>query len=349
MIYYIFLFLIIIVLRYLIDCAPFVNKRAIYEDKFSKFVLLLIVLMAAFRGVRVGADTILYIADYQNLPLYDFSGLNVRYEGYIGYYYLSKIFSLLNVPLWGWFGFIEFIYVASMYKFIRRFSKDKLFSILVFCTIGLMTFSFAGLKQVLSMSIMMFAFMSFIDKRYVITILLCVYAYFTHPAGLIFLAAFPLYLLRNNKRFMLYIIVSVILVVLFSETFMVGMVSALDNEHFEGYLQKDSSYSFVTLMYYIALMVASLFLYKLFYKREPDVAKISLGFVIIACGLQSMARISPNMFRLAFLYIPFMMILLPNTFYYAHEQVGKGLKILVQLFIILFFLYVNRNTPYYFM
>ena len=349
MIYYIVLLLIIIYLRYLIDCNPYVQSRTKYENKFSKFVFLLIILMAAFRGVRVGADTILYIEDYEGLWQYDFKGLNYRYEGYIGYYYLSKIFSLLNIPLWGWFGFIEFIYVTAMYKFIHRFSKDKLFSILVFCTIGLMTFSFAGLKQVLSMSLMMFAFLAFVNKRYLLTVLLCVYAYFTHPAGLIFLAAFPMYLLRKHKYFMLYTLIATILVIAFSEAFMVGMVSVLDNDHFEGYLQKDNSYSFITLLYYLMLVAVSLFRYKVYYKQAPEVARLSLGFVFIACGLQSMARISPNMFRLAYLYTPFMMILLPNVFYYANDQLGKILRILVQLFIMFFFLYVNRNNTYYFM
>lgn len=349
MLYYVLLLLIIVLLRYLLDCDPFVRSRSKYEDKFSKLVLLLIVFMAAFRGVQVGADTILYIEDYEGLWQYDFKGLNYRYEGYIGYYYLSKIFSLLNIPLWGWFGFIEFIYVTAMYKFIHRFSKDKLFSILVFCTIGLMTFSFAGLKQVLSMSLMMFAFLAFVNKRYLLTVLLCVYAYFTHPAGLIFLAAFPLYLLRNNKYFVIYTLFSAVIVAIFSEVFMVGMVTVLENEHFEAYLQKNNSYSFVTLLFYLILVLVSLTRYKKFYNLNSEVAKIALGFVIIACGLQSMARVSPNMFRLAYLYTPFMMVLLPNVFYYAKDRTGKILSMFVKLLLMFFFLYVNRATPYYFM
>lgn len=349
MLYYVLLLLIIVLLRYLLDCDPFVRSRSKYEDKFSKLVLLLIVFMAAFRGVRVGADTIVYLDDYESLYQYDFSELNIRYEGYIGYYFLSKIFSLFGVPVWGWFGFVELIYVLSLYKFIKRYSQDKLFSILVFCTIGLMTFSFAGLKQVMSMSFMMFAFMCVVDKRFFMATILGVMAYFTHPAGLIFLAALPLYLLRKSKYFMFYVLIATIFVVVFSEAFMVGMVTVLDNEHFEGYLQKNTSYSFVTLMYYLVLLLGSLLQYKMFYNSDQENAKLSLGFVIIACGLQSMARISPNMFRLAYLYLPFMMVLIPNVFFYAKNKERKVLSILIQFLMIFFFLYVNRNSPYYFM
>ena len=70
------------------------------EQRYHIFVWSLIVLMAAFRGINVGADTIGYLYDYRILPSMSFEDIAYRYEGYLGYnYFAGNTFYYLTSPL----------------------------------------------------------------------------------------------------------------------------------------------------------------------------------------------------------------------------------------------------------
>lgn len=345
MIYYILLILLILLLRIQVKQRPCSLSRISAENKACKLVWLIIILLAALRNTKVGTDTLGYLLDYQELPNYTFESLAYRYKGYLGYYYASKIFSLLGFSVKVWFGFIEALYALALYMLTDKFSKDKLFSILLFVTIGLLTFSMAGLKQVMAMSFMIFAFLSFLNKRYIQTVLYIFIAYFCHIVVLVFLAVFVLYIIRNKKYFFPLVFLVTFLCYFYGSGFFVYVIDFLDNSHFESYLEIDTSYTAVTLIFYCIILLVSLFGYKYYYGNESSLARFVLGVTILVCAVQSLASISPNMFRLALCYAPFMMFILPNTIYYSRN---KQLELIIIVFVILYFLYVNRNTPYSF-
>ena len=309
----------------------------------------LIVLTAAFRSSEVGADTPGYMADYQALSVMSFEDIAYRHSGYLGYFYTSKLFSLIGLPVQVWFGFVEALYALSMILFVNKYSNDKLYSILVFVTIGLMGFSFSGLKQVMSMSFMMLAFLQFVEKRYLLTALLIIIAYLCHSAGLIFLAAFVWYFIRGKKYSIYITILSIVLIYFYNQWFMSSMVEALNEEHFEIYLTEKSGYSYVTFIFYVSITAMAYLGYKGYLKVNPDDAKLSLVFSLFACGLQLLAGVSAEMFRLAYLYSPFMMILLPNSCRYTHPKTRTALQLMIMGSIIFYFFYTVRNEPYSFL
>lgn len=345
MIYYIALVILILVLRNKVVNHQDLAIRMKYELKYCQIVCFIIILMAALRSVSVGTDTPGYLSDYLGMPFYDFYGIDERYEGYIGYYYTSKVFSLVDLPVQVWFGFVEALYVFAIFIFTKRFSKDKLLSILVFVTVGLFTFSLAGLKQVMSMSFMIFAFLSFLDKKYVLTVTFISIGFFCHSVGLIFLAAFPLYLIREKKYFLPMVVLTAILTILYGQLILATMVETLGNEHFEGYLEKDTSYTSVTLIFYVSILVMAFAGYKYYKQAESSLARFMLGMSVIVCVMQALSEISPNLFRLAICYAPFLMIFLPNSCYYAKN---KTMTFFIIGSIVFYFLYTSRNTPYSF-
>lgn len=346
MLYYILLIAFILILRSQVFAKTDPVLKRTFENKCCIAVWCVIILLAALRHPIVGADTYSYISDYENVKLLSFAEIADRYEGYLGFFYTSKVFSLMGMPVQVWFGFLEALYAYSMVKFINRYSKDKLFSILVFVTIGLLSFSFAGLKQVMSMSLMMLAFLTFVDKKYVTTACLICGAYTCHPSSQIFLAAFPFYLLRNKGYSMLLIILSTLFVVLYSSLFMRVMADIIENEHYEVYLEYNDSYTSTTLIFYSVIVAISFLGYKSYLSKKAGEARLCLGFSIITIGLQSMASISPNMFRLAFLYSPFMMILLPNACAYNRNQ--SLMRVILIVAIAFYCIYVNRGFSYLF-
>lgn len=320
------------------------------ENLYCFIICAILVLLAAFRSNHVGTDTLSYRQDYLSLQRFNtFADLLRRHSvDYIGYYGLSKLFQLMNMPVEVWFGFIEAIYLYALMLLVNRFSKDKIFSLLVFITTGLFAFSMAGLKQTLAASFMMYSFILFIDKRYLLAIPLIILTYYTHPAALIFLFVFPAYLLRNSRYLVAFCLISCIAIYFYSTTFIATMIDLLDNAHFQAYNVSESDYSYVTFIFYVTITLLCFMSYRNYKNNKQGSSKFIMGLSMLACGLQMLAGVSPSLFRLANMYVPFMMILLPNTSFYATQDNKKGLRFILMGCIIFYFLYTGRNSPYSF-
>ena len=344
----ILLILIILLSRYACGLNRFNVSFYKQEQRYHIFIWILIVLMAAFRGVNVGADTIGYLSDYRVLPSMSFDDIAYRYEGYLGYFYTSKLFSLIGMPHWVWFGFVEALYAIALAKLISRYSQDKLFSVLVFVTIGLFSFSLAGMKQVLSMSLVIFAFLAFIDKKYFRTIALFIYAYTCHPTSLVFLGVIPIYLLRNKSYYTIALLAVLSLIVTNSYLFLSSMVSLLGNEHFESYLDYDNTYSSTTLYFYILVTLIISIGFKPYLKQDKENFIFIFGLSLVVIALQTLSGISPNMFRLALYYAPFLMFLIPNSCKNMPANFRNIIQPVVIALLVLYYLYTGRNTPFTF-
>lgn len=318
------------------------------ENTYAFIICAVLVLMAAFRSDTVGADTGGYRLDYEDLGKFQsMQDLIDRYSVYyIGYFGLSKIFYMVGMPVYVWFGFVEAIYIYALMLLVNRFSKDKIFSLLVFTTIGLYSFSMAGLKQTLAMSMMLMAFIAFMDKKYWYTALLLFLTYYTHQSALIMLVAFPLYFVKRVKLLIPASLIMVVLIYAYSFSFMTAMVDILENEKWETYLVTDSGYTSVTLIFYSVITLIAGLNIKSYNQADPVYARFFLALSIIGCGLQFLASTSPSLFRLAYLYTPFMMILLPNAAYYSKNE--PVVRMVLMVCIIFYFLYTNRHWPYSF-
>lgn len=343
------LFISILLLFYLIlaNYKKGSKSRDRLESWFCNFAFAGIVFLAAFRGRSVGADTGGYMLQYSELHYYTFAGVMDKYHGYEFFYLVAKFFSLMKMPIWVWFGFIEFFYVTAIRRLIYRFSCDKLYSIMIFVSIGLFGFSLAGLKQVLAMALILHAFLFFVEKKYLWSVLFIVLTYYTHPVSLIFVFGFVLYLLRNKKYYYLILLFIVIVVVFGAMSTMSFLVDLLNQDHFGVYLNEEGTYTASTLIFYLLLLAISIPFCKQYFK-EQVLAKVFLGFLIVACSLQSLASISNNLFRLAYLYTPFYLVFLPNAFDKNNTQFSRSAKIIGLFGAIFFWLYAARGFHFTF-
>lgn len=320
-----------------------------YDRLFSAFLCIILVLLAAFRSDEVGADTAIYREYYEAMPNYNSFQSIVDYfsEYYIGYFLLSKLFSLAHMPVQVWFGFIEAFYLFSLMKYVGLYSKDKIFSLLIFVTVGLWGFSMAGEKQTLAMSFMMLSFVAIIKKKYIQSVILALISFYTHQVVLIFLAAFILYFVRNKKLFVPLIFILSGVIFVYSSFFLSSAANLLGNEKYDVYLDGDVKYTYVPFIFYsIITLIASINMGN--YRNEkPDSANFTLGISILACAIQLLAVISGTLFRLALLFLPFMMILIPNAVYYSGKN-KNIIRLVLMSFVIFYFLYTSRDTQYSF-
>nr|MCR4565666.1 EpsG family protein [Bacteroidales bacterium] len=256
-----------------------------YTNMLCYIAFLIIVVLAAFRGEAVGADTMDYIDDYDDVKTMSFNDVAIGYEGYLGYYYLSKVFASWGAPLWLWFGFAELLFVSAIGRMIFSYSKDKLYSVILFVVLGHFMFSMAGMKQTMAMSLMIHSFLDLTEKKYLRSLVLIPIAYFFHPVVMIFVVAHLLFLFRNTKLFYLIATALPIVVAVGAMSTLAFLVMVMDNSHFETYLEEDNSYSFKTMIFYLLLLACSLPCLPAYFKKNA-VAKVELACLFMALAFQ---------------------------------------------------------------
>lgn len=308
------LVLLAVIFRTVISLYPEDNhSRQTAEGVYCNIIYSLIIFIAAFRGSGVGADTMSYIDDYHVVATMSFPEIAERFEGYWGFYFLSKVFSIFKAPLWVWFGFVEFAYVSSIVRLINKFSKDRLYSIILFIVSGLFLFSLAGLKQILAMGIVLHSFLDYVDKKYLRSLFLIIVAYLCHPIAMVMLITFILYYFKDKTVFPLIVIIAVGIVTIGRLTVLGYLVNFLGNDHFEDYLVLNTSYTKSTLYLYLLLLACSiLFLHDYF--KSSNTGKFEFSCLLIGCSFQFLASYSPALFRMSLFFTPFYLVFLPGAF-----------------------------------
>lgn len=351
MIVYAVVILIILVFRLNLDNSLVGNPKYDVETKYLKIVCAILALIAGLRGNSVGADTYAYVCDYENVKNMSFAHV-LELSGTIGagYYWFSKAFSLTGLSVHWWFGVVASFYIYAMYLFIQKYSKDKLVSLLCFFTMGLYTFSLAGLKQTVAMGFMAFSFMSLDDKKYLKAIILGTIAYWCHSATSIFTFGILLYFLRNRQSYYVFLFSFLILVLFVGDWLWQTSIELLSDDHYtELYSHADNIYSAWTFVFYLLLVGFMVFSWRKYNNDRPTEAKLLYGMTMLAVTFQSLATSFSAAFRVAYYFLPFMIVLVPNSCEYFVDYRSKNIwKAILCAICIFWMLYSGRDSVYKF-
>ena len=348
----IYFLLLSIVIALWISKEGQLQTRATSERKYCFVIIGVVILLAALRGTRIGglgADDISYIDDYNNIGNFTFAQIYDYWQDYFGYYAISKCFYHLGFSARVWFAVLELFYLFAIYRLIEKYSKDKILSLFVFICIGLMGSSFTHLKQTLSASFAIRSFLSFTEKKYIRTILLMAAAFITHAASLIVFLLFVLYFLRKNKFFLFFVVVVVVVIFTQRELLLKTAVSFAKQDHYELYLESNNTYSYITFIYYVVLLLACLIGAKSYFVSNREESKFLCGVCIVACSCQLFAAFNPSLFRLANYFTPFFMLLIPNVASSYPEGKRQIYSVVFVCMMLFYYLYATRNNPYVFM
>lgn len=349
MIVYAVVILIILFLRFMLANNRVGNPDYSLETKYLKIVCGILVVLAGIRGSGVGADTISYIADYINDSSISLAEV-IQKHGSIGggYFFFTKLFSMTGLSVQWWFAVVELFYVFAIYRFVQKFSQDKLISILCLFTMGLYSFSLAGLKQTMSMGFAILAFVALRDKRYPLAVILGIVSFWCHTAAAIFAFGLVSYFLRNQKLYYLYLIVFFVAVILWGDLLWVNSINLLNDEHYsELYADADNIYSSWTFVFYLLLLAFMAFPWRRYSIENSDESKILYGMTLIATAFQSLATSFSTAFRVAYYFLPFMIVLVPNCCNYMRNY-KRIWKIGLCLICIFWSLYTGRENEFTF-
>ncbi len=172
-------------------------SKRINKNKWNIYDFIILIILVCFAGFRykIGTDYVLYEAIYKNST--NLTNAVTNRTGY-GFSILCN-FMVNNGIDYKLFIFIcSSITVSIFYIFYKKNSENPGLSIILYMALGVYTSSFNGFRQLLSMSILLLAFMSLRKRKYVGAIIFGVISFSIHSSSIFAIIIYSI-LIRFNK------------------------------------------------------------------------------------------------------------------------------------------------------
>ncbi|WP_139850515.1 EpsG family protein [Acinetobacter pullicarnis] len=308
------------------------NRRAIW------FPASILILFASIRSFTVGTDTALYTERFR----YNFDPLyyEVNSEVELGYQLFERIILTLFDNYFWLFFFTSTIVVFSFLLFFKKYSKDYLLSVFIFICFGYYTLFFNGLRNAISIAILVCSIPYLLSKKFLKFLLIVFFASLFHISAWILL---PFYFLIHLN---LKLEIKILGVFLFS--FLVSSIGiqflASSNKRYEHYTQaSENAGGYLTLLLYVVFCIFFYFFGK---KARENSESYRLYEQLFICGV---ALVVPIAFlgtdpsgpqRILYIFAWLLTLMFPYVFQYLKNTYMKIIFIILSL--IYFYLITTR-------
>lgn len=270
------------------------------------------------------------------------SPLEVGYAAFI--WIVTNTFKTPQALLFVQTAFVTF----SVFRFFYRNSKDVITSVIAYICLGCFGMFSYAYRQAFAIAICLFAFECIQKKKYVLSIILILFATLFHQTAIIFLPVIFIQNIKSSKRNIL----------LFS-AFMISIALMLDtllpkaNEFFEmNYGKNESEFSNIGGIINIIIFLIGFFFIYIKYRHSPTNNKNNefknlspiiflciIGFVLYACRFYTLA-----MERVAYYFLPAFCILFAEGLTNYNKKRIPDLFLLFMLLSVCLFLYRSTNS-----
>ncbi len=342
-------YLILLFIFYLVSICYYFKKGK-KLDKKKKYYIAIIILLTVFLVLRdpsVGIDTRNYKSIFDFSHRLDFIELFSHERHEIGFKYYTKILSVFN----SYYIYLAITAVLSMigvYYFIKDNSKNYFESFLIFICFNFYGYYFGILRQVLAISILLYA-IKYVRKKEVWKFLSAVViASMFHRTALVFI---PVYFVRNvritNK--MVYIWGGLISIFLIFRKFILSMILSF---YTPGALDGKAGNGYIMLIFLIGLSLVAFYYRRALY-RQSNKNILFVNMIFIATLIQTISTIYGNVYRVTLYYAFAMIPLIPNIIFCIKEKkIQLGLRIAMNVSLIAYFAYMTfkliNYVPYKF-
>ncbi|ENX10976.1 EpsG family protein [Acinetobacter variabilis] len=165
------------------------------------FLILILSIFSAIRGINVGTDNFMYENIYQSFEVESFSDLkNSRFYSITekGFIYICYIFNTIGLNYNFFLFFLNAFYLFLFDFFSKRTSINYELSWLVFIAFGYYTFIYNGLRQALAIMFCMLAFYFYKEKKVFLPSIIVLVASTIHTSCLVFLIV-PFLIFSSTK------------------------------------------------------------------------------------------------------------------------------------------------------
>jgi len=171
------------------------------NDKRKKFIIISFIITAILQGLRsseVGSDLKVYVYAFNISKNASWTTPLIGFE--IGFRILLHLLSLLCSSEQMFIFCISAFCQAPIFYFIYRKSTSPFYSLLIYLTFGIFTFSFSGIRQTLAIGLFLIAVILADEQKWCEFFLLVVLASTIHKSALIGLVAYPLSKIRIKRN-----------------------------------------------------------------------------------------------------------------------------------------------------
>lgn len=315
-----------------------IDRNAKHKKIWLVVFFSILTIVSALRSYKVGVDSIQYNEAFNIISNLDFNQTNIlRYE--TGFFYLVKLISLISENAQILFIITSLIIIPSIGLFIYRYSKNVVFSSLLYILFNIYFFHLTGMRQSLALVLILYAYNYAIKGKNIRFIILVILSTFFHSSAIIFIF-YPIIKRFTYKRstYISYIVIS-ILSFIFLKSLFINITQILGK--YGGYIDsKDfgvSNYFGALFQYLLTLSVYTFCHFK--YKKnsnnkctdEDEKIKSMLQLLGLDAICQIMAMKMNIIGRMHHYFWIYSIILIPNII--SLEKKAKN-RLLMYIFIL---------------
>jgi len=262
-------------------------------------------------------------------------------------YFFTRLFGL-NEPLYLILFSAPFIIAASL--LIYKYSKNIYLSFILFASTQMFTITFTLMRQINAMALLIFAFFALMKNKYLLFFSLVVTATFIHEISLLFLIVPLLFKFINVPLITVsFPIIGILLGTVFTPLirFVIELIVGA-NSRFDHMINARQSNNMT--MFFIFTIICMVAIY--FSKKTSDVllkkSTILSSFSLLFFPLTAINR---EFARIAYFFIPFLLISYPNALNYIEEEKPKIIiqalsAVVLMVYFLFFLIHTTGLYPY---
>ena len=341
------LFYLILILILAFFCLGRVKE--LDENKVFFLFLVFLWFLATFRSLDIGNDTFNYYTIFKTMCNNgDYSMWIGRYE--IGYLLLNKFLSYITSNFTIFLAIINTFIYSAYYNFIKKYSRNKMFSLFIFVTLGFWGTTVNTIRLQIAVALYMYAWIQKDEGRKILPIILVIIAFYFQRISIAFLLVL---IVPKTIKKKFYVFVSLIgfLIFAFFEKIM-GIISWFI-PYFSTYLFNETYHigdaSVATIIGIIIRLCILIFSFLVYKKNRKNMSKDIIGQInmIFISFVLMLSSLKFNLIdRCATFYWVFVLLLIPNLMCYIKDKKNNILlKIIVIIVCIIYFVIVNIFRP----
>ena len=327
--YYIMLLFILTCVFTYRDNMPDKNKnRLLIISLLPMFCLL------AFKSETMGTDTSTYSRMFVE------TGDNLNFESRIelGYQYTVILLNRFFGSSQSLYIFSALVICTSLYIFIKRTATNYPLALYFFATMGFFQFSMSGIRQALSIAIILFSFPFIQEKRRLYFFAIIALAFLFHKSAIFFIPMYWIMNMQVNKKNLTYMVFGMVSVYFLAEPFMLTAADMLNYDY--GVESTGNGYIFMFIVLLITILCY----------RSRDVLmdiKKTNSYLIntnyVSLVLWIIRLISRTAERLSLFFMPYTYVALEQ---YLSSRPANNRKLYIMIAVLIAgYLFIHRMTP----
>lgn len=176
------------------------SLRNYYQKKYyAMYAGGILILVMGLKKYTVGCDWEQYLYIYNDL-VPSMSWNDIWESGRSGFYILNVLFDNFEIGNQGYIFIVAVLLSVGFVFFFKNYSDNLFLSLYLHVTIGMFTMSMSGIRQSFAVVLTLLSYYCLKEKRYVVSVLLTLFATTFHTSARVFVVSYLVYFLCRKYQ-----------------------------------------------------------------------------------------------------------------------------------------------------